>query len=113
MINKIDIRNIIIAMQSVMVENTAINPLTSDSVSAKIEHRAMIFEQRMNEISKDYETSSYTYKSTASHIKMSCYNCLFFSLGDDMIQGTCKRKRYPTPKVSGIGTCDDFTYLAG
>ncbi len=82
-------------------------------MSEKIERRAIPFEKQMNKIINDYEARTNTYKSTASHINKSCYNCLFFCIGDDMIQGTCDRKIIPSPKVSGIGTCDDFTFLAG
>ncbi|MEX2414953.1 MAG: hypothetical protein WD424_02320 [Paenibacillaceae bacterium] len=107
-----DIRNMTIAIQSVLVEGQIMNTVTINTITEEIKRRTMMFEDRMNAIINDFEGNPITYKSTAPHLNKSCYNCEFFQIGDDMIQGTCERKSHPSPTVSGIGTCDDFTSLA-
>lgn len=106
-----DIRNMTIAIQTVLVEGQIMNTATINTITEEIKRRTMKFENLMNAIINDFEEKPITYKSTAPHLKKSCYNCKFFQMGDDMIQGTCERKSHPSPTVSGIGTCNDFTCL--
>lgn len=107
----IDIRNMTIAIQTVLVNDSFMSSVTTNSITEVIKRRTLSFENHMNSIISDFEGNSMTYKSTAPHLNKSCYNCQFFRMGDNMIQGICERKNHPTPTVSGIGTCDDFTSL--
>lgn len=106
-----DIRNMTLAIQTVLVEGQIMNSITINTITEEIKRRTMKFESHMDAIINDFRGNPITYKSTAPHLKMSCYNCKFFLIGDDMIQGTCELKNYPSPTVSGIGTCDEFTSL--
>lgn len=46
------------------------------------------------------------YQAISPHIRMSCYGCLFFLIGTDMLTGHCMFKN---EKKSAIGTCNAFT----
>ncbi|HEY0828331.1 MAG TPA: hypothetical protein VGE40_09565, partial [Bacilli bacterium] len=50
------------------------------------------------------------YRSMAPHINTSCYNCLFFEVSADMLNGTCHLSEQENGKSAiGVGTCDGFT----
>lgn len=47
------------------------------------------------------------FRSVAASLRVSCYNCRYFQVGDDMMNGTC-RYGDKCRSTIGIGTCDDF-----
>jgi hypothetical protein len=49
------------------------------------------------------------YKSVAPSLKISCYNCQFFQVSGDMMNGKCFLSPASTGKSAiGIGTCEHF-----
>lgn len=54
-----------------------------------------------------------TYKSVAPDLKSSCYNCRFFQLSSDMMNGFCHQSSPQGKSAIGIGTCGRFTEKVG
>jgi hypothetical protein len=51
-----------------------------------------------------------SYRSIAPQLKISCYNCRFFQLSDDMLNGMCFYHSRENGKAAiGIGTCSNFS----
>lgn len=50
-----------------------------------------------------------SYRSVSPQLRLSCYNCRFYQVSDDMLNGFCHRTPERKKAAIGIGTCNDFT----
>jgi hypothetical protein len=105
------IRYMTIAIQIILINDSIVNSEPKDTINEIIKRRTLSFENHMNSIIRNFEGNPMAYKSIAPHLNMSCYNCQFFRMGVNMLQGICERKNHPTSTVCGIGTCDEFTSM--
>ena len=54
-----------------------------------------------------------SYRSVSPHIKLSCYNCRYFDVSSDMLNGFCRYNTKQSKAAIGIGTCEQFSAKNG